>query len=173
MITALDIGQVHDPAAVVTLAPDGAHGWRVERAENVPLGTPYRVLAGYAAMCSDHGPVLIDRTGVGRAVVEDARAEAGPAAPIYGVTSHAGQNTRWSGRDITVPKSALVRAGQAAIEHERLDLAGHTELAGQLRAMTRKPDGRMEAAGSGHDDLADALLLAAWAATQLREETPC
>ncbi len=172
MITAMDVGQAQDPAAVVTLAPTGECGWRVERSETLPLGTPYRVLAGYAAMCSDYGPVLIDRTGVGRAVVEDARAEAGPAAPIYGVTSHAGKNTRWTGRDITVPKAALVRAGQVAIEHEHLELGGHPELAGQLRAMTCKRGGRMEAAGSGPDDLADALLLAVWAGTQLREDTP-
>jgi hypothetical protein len=126
-------------------------------------------LASYAAAATAFGPVLIDATGVGRVVLEEARARADGlgGTRLFGVTAHAGRAVRWHGENVSVPKSDLVQAAQAALEHNRLvipDCHGGRLLARQLCAMRRDRRGRMEAKGGVHDDLAFALFMAAWAA---------
>lgn len=166
MITGIDIGQARDPAAMCTLGRASSGAWSVLTSGRFPLDTSYETIAAYVADASRVGPVLVDRTGIGRAVVERSRALAGDR-PIYGVTVHAGHHTRWSGQDVSVPKRDLVTATQAALQHQRLTVRGHSALIAELRSMTRKTNGKLEAAGAGHDDLAFALLMAMWAAERL------
>lgn len=182
----LDIGHEDDPAALAVLQSagtrDGSHraAWVALDVGNIERGTPYAALAdntvALARDFTDAGyPVVttIDATGIGAAVVEQARALA-PELHIIAVTIAGGTALNHTGPgDYTVGKHRLTEVLQVALQQRGLQLAttaGTSELRDQLAAFVRKPrrsrNGRgvyhQHEAASGHDDLVLALELALW-----------
>lgn len=172
-----DVGQVRDPAALVVLLPRGglACGWLVAESRRLPLGTSYTDLVtaldtqlSQLAALDLHPVAAVDATGVGRVIVELARAR---GRDIIGVTATGGHRVRSAAprpdsrgagrgpRDITVPQAGLVGVLSAGLESGRLTLAADTQhLQAELAALTRRGR-RVEAARGHHDDLAYACAI--------------
>ena len=193
---ALDLGQAHDPSAIVLIERRMRNGqtpvYLVRGALRLPLGMPYpeavarvrKILEGseVAGKCS----VVVDGTGVGAPVVDALRtALTGMrhgTPEIMAVTITAGEKAtegrssfgilRWN-----VPKRDLISGVQMLLERGDLRIAKELREAGPLveelldiRATTKATGRvRMGADGCGeHDDLAIALALACWRGQKAR-----
>jgi hypothetical protein len=193
---ALDLGQAHDPSAIVLVERRMRNAktpvYLVRGALRLPLGTPYpevvvrvrKILESYevAGKCS----VVVDATGVGAPVVDMLRSALTGLrhgnAEIMAVTMTAGEQAtegrssfgilRWN-----VPKRDLMSGVQLLLERGELRIAKELREAGQLikelldiRAKTKSTGRvRMGADGCGeHDDLAIALALACWRGQKAR-----
>lgn len=178
----LDIGQVQDPAALAILerlderTPDG-WVYHLRHLERPQLGTSYGGIVSLVAARMAHpsllgAPLIIDRTGVGRPVVEMFR-EAG-LAPVA-VTITGGQQAKqdpdnW--RDWSVPKRDLVGALQVLFQSGRLKVAAGLPLAAtftkellnfKMKINLQTGHDSYEAWREGqHDDLVLAVALAVW-----------
>jgi len=171
----LDLGQASDFSALVVvesfsarLAARHLHRW--------PLGTPYTGIvadlkAMYAAGPLAGSSLVIDATGVGRAVVDMVR-KGGINATTRAYTITAGIQPG----DGTVPKKDLVGAVQAMLGQRRIDFAEGLELTPvlvkELEAFRVKVTAdRNETFAAwrerDHDDLVLALALAVWYATKV------
>ena len=180
----LDLGQSGDFTAVAVLE-DGEEGYALRHLERFPLGTSYpdvvRQVVGLLGRCTR--PVLVvDRTGVGRPVVDLLVEQAAAACTLLPVTITAGRTvSREPDGGLLVPKRHLVGALRGLVENRRLRVASSLPdaavLARELRDFrVRRTDSGHEvfgAPGSGrHDDLVLAVALAAWAAEAGRGEEP-
>jgi hypothetical protein len=128
LIAALDLGQVQDYSALAALerreAPKPAglagrrHEYTARHLRRWPLGTPYtQIVADVAALMASGqlagAPLVIDRTGVGRAVVDLFRT-ARVAARLVPVTIHGGHAvTPTPDGGYNVPKVDLAAVLQA------------------------------------------------------------
>lgn len=194
IVIGLDVGQARDHAArVIIRATEQARAvghrfvWDVLDVAHVPLDTSYAAIVGHTVALADDFAsegypclVALDASGVGRALLEQARTRQracppGRCAPVVGITSTASATPGGQWPDLTAPKRAMLDAVAVALKQRGLRL--HTSrspddatLARELRAMTHKPNGRREAAGSGHDDLAMALTYAVWLGDQLTDQ---
>ena len=175
LILACDIGQAHDPTAVVVVEVT-VERFTVRHLERLPLGTPYPVVAERLGVIHDALPasraIVIDATGVGRPVLDLLRAQG--RSPIA-VSITGGGRSRldevtglWS-----VPKSQLLAPLMGALEAGSLMLApglSDAEALGrELAAFRRKINshGHTVTGGKGaHDDLVIALALGVWLGRQ-------
>jgi hypothetical protein len=182
----LDLGQVSDYTALAVLRRDGvapkpAYGLEhLQRVRGMAyVGTPQAPgvveavkarLVAEPALCGCH--MAVDRTGVGRPVVDAFRAAGLPCA-LWAVTLTAGQDVRQEGLDLWVPKKDLVGAAQALLSSGRLVLDSKLSLAETLRTELKNFAVKVTAAGNEtfaswregqHDDLVFAVALACWLA---------
>lgn len=183
----VDIGQAADPTAMVVVesARTSPHHRRerpqrlhvVRHIEKVPLGTPYpRVVERIASLAERAAlearvVIVLDATGVGRAVVDLLRAAT--SLPVRAVTITAGSQATDDGPYSTkVPKRDLIAALEVAMQTRRLIVAPGLLLAEDLRdelasftfALSERGHDSYEAASGTHDDLVLALSLAVWRA---------
>jgi hypothetical protein len=180
-VSGLDLGQKADYSALVTTEVeripdpdrDGFTVFRhdVRHIHRWPLGTPYPAiiadLTGWYNLLPLHGSALVvDGTGVGRAVVDMIQAS-GLTAAVHPFTITAGFNEG----DGTVPKKDLVFAVVAALQTRRLRFAEalplRPTLEKELETFRVKvtPDRNEQFAAwreKDHDDLVLALALAVW-----------
>jgi hypothetical protein len=192
--TALAIGEIRPEWRRVAIPENAALGLRrevthqrsfalaVRHLQRFPLRTPYPdQVAGVASVVArtrELGPTLlvVDHTGVGRAVVDLVRA-AGLAVPLWPVTiatSAMGQARRDAATgEWTVPKKDLVGALISLAHGGRLAVADRLPEARLLQEELRTFRMKITAAANlsfeawregQHDDLVLAVALACWAA---------
>jgi hypothetical protein len=178
----LDLGQTQDPTALAGLeipaAADAPH--TIRYLKRWPLGTPYPVIVAEVEKVLLHPQVagsrlMVDQTGVGRAVVDMFRASGMLA--ITPVTITAGlQATRTERDGWHVPKKDLVAAVMALAQSRRLHISpglaeGETlrkELANFRVKVTLAANEVFGAWREGqNDDCVLAAALCAWAAKNL------
>jgi hypothetical protein len=95
----------------------------VESVKRLLLSPPIRPLLKHTAL-------LVDRTGVGAAVVDSFR-QAG--VNPWAITIHGGDKVTWVHQGARVPKRDLVAAVQTLLQSERLKIAESLELAPTLK----------------------------------------
>jgi hypothetical protein len=179
----LDLGQAQDftALAVVRRTPVPKPVYTLQHLQRV-RGMPYVGVPGNPGLVETikarllAEPTLrgchagVDRTGVGRAVVDAFRA-AGLPWCLWAVTITAGQTVKQDGLDLNVPKKDLVGAAQALLSSGRLVLDSTLPLAETLRTELKNFAVKVTAAGNEtfaswregqHDDLVFAVALACW-----------
>jgi hypothetical protein len=186
-LVGLDLGQARDFTALAVLTrPRPAAGaakarppYDVPHLMRFPLGTPYpdvvrQVVALLSLPAFRGSSLVVDQTGVGRAVVDILReALQGKAGCSFvGVTITAGHAvTRGERGELRVPKKELVGVLQALLSTQRLRVAKSLPEAavlvkelGNFRVkITEAANETFGAWRSGqHDDLVLAVALAAW-----------
>ena len=173
----LDLGQLSDFTALVTVERNDAGVLGVRRAHRWDLGTTYTAIIDdlntmYSKAPLHDSPLVIDATGVGLAVVEMI-VGAGIPASIEPWSITAGKEANRDKR--TVPKIDLVAAIQAGLCGDTLKIAeglkhGPT-LKKELETFRSKVTADRNETFSAwrendHDDLVLALALAVWFAQQ-------
>jgi hypothetical protein len=180
-VVGADLGQAQDPSAIavverITAAGDGPPVLAVRHLERLPLGTPYpqvtaRLVALFDRAPLSGGTLVVDETGVGRAVVDLLRtlpikATVRPLTITSGSRARLEPNGRWR-----VPKKMLVANVRALLASGRLKVADGLPEAGVLlreladfRVTVTARANETFGVGShgGHDDLVVALALAVW-----------
>lgn len=178
----LDLGQVSDFTALAVVERRLAEsepeevGYSLRHLRRWPLGTPYTeivpavtALAGGAALRGS--PLLVDQTGVGRALVDLLR-RSSVAGRVVPVTITGGQAiTITEEASFHVPKKELVTCLQLLLQGRQLKMARSLPDAGILVRELQDFQVRVTAAahetfgawGDGrHDDLVLAVALACW-----------
>ena len=182
-VAGLDLGQQNDRTALVVLEadppplnvfgePERDHTlYRARHIERYEEKISYteqvaRVRDTVARLPGD-APLVIDATGVGRAVA-DLFDDCGRA--VTRITITGGDHVHREGREYRVPKSDLASTAQALLQTDRLQFSARVPLTGLL--MEELKDFRVKVSDSGHtrfehregahDDLVLALAMAAW-----------
>jgi hypothetical protein len=178
-VLGLDLGQTRDFTALAVLErqpvtaaekPDFA----LRHLRRFPLGTSYTAIVSVVTTLRRTGPLcaaplIVDQTGVGRAVVDGLRQAAGGVVPVTITGGHSVTVTddgSWH-----VPKKELVTGLQVVLQSQRLQIArGLPEAATLVRelqqfqvkitASTHETFGVWRA--GQHDDLVLAVALACW-----------
>jgi hypothetical protein len=190
----LDLGQATDFSALVVLrtllaepavtSDSCAPLYEVPHLQRFPRGMAYPKLVasvlGLLATPALQGSVLVvDRTGVGRAVTDmlTASVHAGTSCSVCAVTITSGQAVkRADAGGLQVPKKDLVLALEGLVRGHRLSIASSLptapvlirELGSFRRTMSKHGRLAFGASGKGHDDLVLALALAGWVAEMTR-----
>jgi threonine dehydrogenase-like Zn-dependent dehydrogenase len=179
-LVGLDLGQARDFTALAILERS-AHPVRAERTfavrhlERFPLGTSYpmicdRLVALFAQQPLSGATLVVDQTGVGRAVI-DMICRARPRATIRPITITAGHEVVPDGLGWHVPKKDLVGALQVLIQTHRLQVARMLSMASVLVKeletfrvkITISANETFESwRERDHDDLVLAVAMAAW-----------
>jgi hypothetical protein len=174
----IDLGQAADYTALVVLEITKGRPDRYECPwlERLPLGVAYPEqsdrIAELVGELRSRGSlrVVVDATGVGRAVVQDLRRRLGVTLLAVTITGGNSVSEKKHG-EITVPKRDLVSAVKLALQTQRLriakDLPEAETLVRELLAFQAKitvsGHDTYEAWREGeHDDLVLALALALW-----------
>jgi hypothetical protein len=181
----LDLGQAADYSAIAVLnrGPEAAPVYTLEHLQRV-RGMPYVGVPGRPGVVEAvkgrlvtepnlRGcQMVVDRTGVGRAVVDAFRA-AGMPCVLWAVTITSGQNVRQEQLDLFVPKKDLVGTAQALLSSGRLLLDSKMTLSETLRQELKNFAVKITETGGEtfaswregqHDDLVFAVALACWLA---------
>jgi hypothetical protein len=191
----LDLGQAEDHSALALLertpAPDpgGLHATRwhfvCRHLERWALGTAYpavitRIQKLVRADRLRGATLVVDQTGVGRAVVDLLRAARLPVE-LTPITITGGHNINWAqDNSVHVPKKELVGCLQVLLQARRLKIAGRLPEAKLLERellnfkvkITPAAHETFGAWREGeHDDLVLAVALAAWQGQ--RDPGPC
>src|SRR5262245_34284298 len=197
-IAGLDLGQAADYSALVVLErailATSAFG-SVRRAVPVaryacralrrwPLGTSYpdivaEVVDWASAPRAQRATLVVDATGVGRAVVDLLRRQ-GLSARLAPVTVTAGRRVRLRGGFLSVPKGHLIGALRQVLGQRRLQFSAGLPEAQALLLELQNHRVRVSAtlretfgaAGRTHDDLLSALMLAVWWGERQQSATP-
>ena len=182
-IAGLDLGQQNDRTALVVLEadpptlnvfgePEREHTlYRVRHIERYQAKVSYtEQVAGVrntVGRLPGDTPLVIDATGVGRAVA-DLFNDCGRA--VTRITITGGDHVHREGREYRVPKSDLASTAQALLQTDRLQFSARVPLTGLL--MGELKDFRVKVSDNGHtrfehregahDDLVLALAMAAW-----------
>jgi hypothetical protein len=168
LILGADLGQARDPTAIAVgeVVGDELHLRHLER---LALGTPYPMVIkriGGLAGTLPGVTVVIDATGVGRAVLDQMRERGLQPVPV---TITSGKHIIYDGNMWKVPKRSLIRPLMAALETGRLKVAsGLAEvevLVRELRAFQRQITAAGHSTFEGvvaHDDMVVAAALVAW-----------
>ena len=204
-IIASDLGQSNDPVANIVLgreriAPDApvsiTEGDPVENIpaddfqfsllliETLPIGTHYADVVERIETLATHPRlrgrcnIVVDRTGIGRAVVDLVRCLDAASLITWGITISSGKKEARdpkSPMDWSVPKKDLVGILLLALQRERIKardgIPGGELLKEQL--LTFRKDVRetgytsFEAKGKDHDDLVLALCMGLWISQML------
>jgi hypothetical protein len=182
-LVGLDLGQINDYTAVCVVekrAPVGAEtSYDVRHLERMPLGTPYPAVVARVTdlmrtpPLDRQGSLIVDATGVGRAVVD-----LFAAAQLYytAVTITGGNEAiKTAGGEWHVPKRDVVGAAQVLLQTKRLRFA---ESLPELPTLLRElQDFKVKITAAAHDtygawregsqdDLVFALCLALWGGEQ-------
>jgi len=183
IVIGVDIGQVSDPTAIVVTEvgrPEKQHpDDRPEKQhlirwiERVPLGTNYSVVVDRIAAIADqaagfgHPTIVIDGTGVGRAIHDLLRSRTG--ASIRSITFTAGAGEKQVGPySLKVPKRDLLAALEVVLQTKRVlaipDCPLQADLNAELHSVNFATGANghttYDAASGRHDDLVSAMSLA-------------
>jgi hypothetical protein len=187
-IVGVDLGQAHDPTAIAVLeqhnsSPNAGNvdealkidkRFELRHLERLPLGTPYPAQVSYVAelltrepLNSDRTSLVVDSTGVGRAVFDLFRR--GGLKP-RGITITGGQDDSYADGFYRVAKVQLVSTLQAALHSSELKIAAGLKdaktLANELRdfraTFTSAGNVIFSAREGAHDDLVLATAIALW-----------
>jgi len=140
-VIGLDLGQVSDYTALAVVRANGKDSkgrpvWAVPHLERWPLGTSYPdIVAAVSTLVRslDQPALVIDATGVGRAVADLFREADLSVDDLVAVTIVCGHRTsRLAGGEIHVPKKDLVGAVQSVLQSRRLKIARSLPLAPTL-----------------------------------------
>ena len=179
----LDLGQTRDFTALAVLerSPPTDADTTVEQSEyalrhlhRFPLGTPYTEIVPAVAALIRAGPlaespVVVDQTGVGRAVVDMLRQAIGWVVPVSITGGHAVIVTE--DRSFHVPKKELVTCLQVMMQSRRLRIARGLHEAAVLVRELQQFQVKISASAhetfgvwrdGQHDDLVLAVALACW-----------
>src|SRR5262249_1596957 len=182
-----DLGQPRDFTALAVLerSPPTNIGTALEKPDyalrhlhRFPLGTPYtEIVPAVAAMvrCGPlaDSPLVVDQTGVGRAVVDMLRQSVGWVVPVSITPGHAG--TVAEDGSLRVPKKELITCLQVLLQSHRVRIARRLHEAALLVRELQQFQVKITAAAEEtfgvwrqgqHDDLVLALSLAAWLGEQ-------
>lgn len=185
-VSGLDLGQVSDfsawaiaeklPCPHPTRAGMNAWTYAIRHLQRWPLGTPYtQIVDEVREVCRLRlrgAPLVVDGTGVGRAVVDLFR-KAGCAGRLVSVTITGGHSATEDAdkRGWSVPKKDLVGVMQALLQTKRLDVAKKLPDAETLRRELGNFKVKITAAANEtfgawregqHDDLVLAVAMACW-----------
>ncbi len=168
IVIGADLGQVQDPTALA-VAEVHSPEIHVRHLERLPLRTPYPKVVERIGSLVDKLPgaaLVVDATGVGRAVLDQMRESGLEPIPV---TITAGRFISFDGDHWRVPKKALLRPLVATMDTGRLkvarDLPEAEALQVELLAFQRRITARGHDAFQGvgeHDDLVIAVALACW-----------
>ena len=156
-------------------APKRERTYAVRHLERFPLGTSYpaiceRMVELFAEPPLRSATLVIDQTGVGRAVVDMIR-RARPRASIRPITITAGHDIVPDEAGWRVPKKELVSALQVLLQSHRLRVASKLPMASVLLKELESFRVKITAAANetfegwrerDHDDMVLAVALAAW-----------
>ena len=156
-------------------APKRERTYAVRHLERFPLGTSYpaiceRMVELFAEPPLRSATLVIDQTGVGRAVVDMIR-RARPRASIRPITITAGHDIVPDEAGWRVPKKELVSALQVLLQSHRLQVASKLPMASVLLKELESFRVKITAAANetfeswrerDHDDMVLAVALAAW-----------
>jgi hypothetical protein len=168
LVLGADLGQAQDPTAIAVgeVVGDELHLRHLER---MALGTSYpRIIKRITSLAGilPGVTVVIDATGVGRAVLDQMRDQGLDPVPV---TITGGKHVIYDGDRWSVPKRSLVRPLVAALETGRLKMAkGLAEaevLVRELQAFRRQitTTGYSTFEGVGtYDDMVIAAALVCW-----------
>jgi hypothetical protein len=179
----LDLGQTQDftalavlerPATAVRQADSAPPEYALRHLQRFPLGTPYtEIVPAVARLTSTHplsgSALIVDQTGVGRAVVDMLRQAAGWVVPITITGGHAVSRTEDG--SYHVPKKELVTGLQVVMQARRLQIARRLPDAALLIRELQNFQVKITAAAhetfgvwrdGQHDDLVLAVALACW-----------
>ncbi len=184
----LDLGQVNDYSALCILewtryeewqdVPDEPGALDVRHLQRWKLGTPYPVIVADVAKMMHKYPLnsncdlLIDQTGVGRAVIDLFRQE---RLRLHGITIVGGEGeVNVKGIDFTVPKRDLVGAVQTALQRKQLRISRKldeaetliSELLGFKVTISKSANEKFGAREGTNDDLVLACAMACWWVTR-------
>ncbi len=170
IVVGADLGQSADYTAVVTLStyrpdpitprerPEVRH--RIRWIERVPLGQPYTQIVERVAVVAEaaqgwgHAVIVLDATGVGRAVTDMLRRRT--AVPLRAVTFTSGEHeTQSEYNALRVPKQDLVTALEVVLQSRRLECVPDCPLQAELAA-------ELSAFDFSISDRGHALGLAVW-----------
>ncbi len=186
-----DLGRESDPAAVAVLSrtprgndPESPYYFEVRHVEEIPLRTPYPVLARYLARLASAPALLgrcnlaVDHTGPGVVMLDDLRELPELVEITWGVCYTSGTEDRQKLMNFKVPKRTLVsnllvlmQKGLIGVSpgcRQEIDLK--TQLLRFAIKRTARANDRFEAEGSGHDDLVNAVMVAAWLGGQVEQK---
>jgi hypothetical protein len=176
----LDLGQTKDFTALAVLecqAPETSAEkpeYALRHLRRFPLGTTYTEIVPAVATLVQSGPlaespVVVDQTGVGRAVVDMMRQEVGLVVPVTLTGGHAVTFTE--DRSFHVPKKELVTCLQVVMQSRRLRIARTLHESAVLVRELQQFQVKITAAAhetfgvwreGQHDDLVLAVALACW-----------
>ncbi len=168
IVIGADLGQAQDPTALAVAEVHNPE-IHVRHLKRLPLGTPYPKVVERIGDLVDHLPgaaLVVDATGVGRAVLDQMRESGLEPVPV---TITGGRFISFDGDHWRVPKKALLRPLVATTEAGRLkvarDLPEAEALQVELQAFQRRITARGHDAFQGvgeHDDLVIAVALVCW-----------
>lgn len=184
----LDLGQSADYTALAVIE-EATQELRLRHLERYPLKTPYNVVAdnvvALVGRLREHSPfgglphLLVDNTGVGRAVTDQLRERRLTFDPV---TITGGERATRAEGEWRVPKKDLVAALEVPFHTGALKVAAGLDLwpvlRGELLNFRRKVslktghDSYEHWRESDHDDLVLAAALAAWGAARFPPSTP-
>jgi hypothetical protein len=180
------------PTMSQIVEPDERTDLHVRYLHRYPLRTDYIAMAEDVAAKIAHlialpesgdrkPPLVIDHTGVGRAVFDVFR-RAGMGIPLIGITitgghtAHRDPDRPWEWH---VPKKDLVSALQVAVQNDRLKIAPQLELAKVLAGEMQNFRMKVTTAAnvtyehwrnSDHDDLVLSVAMAAWMSERMETQ---
>ncbi|MBI2401437.1 MAG: hypothetical protein HYV20_01590 [Gemmatimonadetes bacterium] len=181
-VAGLDLGQAHDPTALVIVERSPAATaadpvcYRVRYLRRWALWTPYPKIVADVRDLLECPPLkgataglVVDATGVGAAVV-DLFEDAGRGVWVVPVTITAGSEAHEGFEGWRVPKRDLVGILQVLLQNRRLRIAKALPEAGRLLEemeqfrvqITERGRDTYAAAAGTHDDLVVALALVCW-----------
>jgi hypothetical protein len=186
-IIGLDLGQAQDFTALAIVESEGQGNeqtFAVRHLHRFPLGTAYTAMVPLIAeMCQRielrNAPLVVDQTGVGRAVVDLIRQARIPGG-LRPVTITAGQMAHRTDTGWNVPKKEFVGTLQVLLQSRRLTIAPAMPLAPLLASELQHFRVRVTAAANEtfnaregqHDDLVLATALACWEARRMPQWEP-
>jgi hypothetical protein len=182
-LVGLDLGQTQDFTALAVLErnqPDPGRSetvppdYALRHLQRFPLGTPYTEIVPAVARLLGatplrESPLVVDQTGVGRAVVDMLYQSAGWVVPVTITAGHA--VTQAEDRSWHVPKKELVTCLQVVMQTRRLHIARSLPDAALLVRELQNFQVKITAAANEtfgawregqHDDLVLAVALACW-----------
>jgi hypothetical protein len=181
-VLGLDLGQTQDFTALAVLerqplsarAVTAKADFALRHLRRFALGTAYTEIVSAVTVMRKAGPLngaalIVDQTGVGRAIVDVLRQTAGVVVPITITGGHAVSVTEDG--SFHVPKKELVTGLQTVLQSRRLQIArGLPEAATLVRELqqfqvkiTASAHETFEVWRAGqHDDLVLAVALACW-----------
>jgi hypothetical protein len=181
-VLGLDLGQTQDFTALAVLEHEepveaiasAKADFALRHLQRFPLGTPYTAISSAVTTLRRTGPLcraalIVDQTGVGRAVVDVLRQTAGGVVPVTITGGHA--VTVAEDGSFHVPKKELVTGLQVVLQSRRLQITRGLPEAATLVHELQQFQVRITASAhetfgvwraGQHDDLLLAVALACW-----------